>query len=413
MAWGKSGARRRIAAGRGLVLLAAALGIGAARPDAVAGEYELVHNAPVETTLATPDLREPVAVWCDLLDHARHSADFEQFYVSGKPGEPLDTVLGCMERAARRGVKLRFLMEEKGLGMSDAPTLARLRAIPGLEFRTLAFARLTGEGIIHAKFFVVDDAAAYVGSQNFDWRSLKHIDETGLRIGDPRAVRQLAAIFDQDWRAQAVVAAGGTVAATNRAEVMADDAGPATLVASPNAFNPPGVGDSQAELVRLLGEAKREVRIEVMEYAPLDQRGHYYGVIDQAVRAAAARGVAIRLIVADWNLGAAKLPYLRSLAMLPNVEIRVATIPPAREGPIPFARVVHTKVMEIDDAVAWVGTSNWEGGYLDTSRNVEIVLRDPAMAARLRRMHEALWTSAYALPLEEAAARRAAARASH
>jgi hypothetical protein len=32
------------------------------------------------------------------------------------------------------------------------------------------------------------------------------------------------------------------------------------LVASPQRYNPPGVGDSQLELPRLLGEAKHEVR---------------------------------------------------------------------------------------------------------------------------------------------------------
>ena len=57
--------------------------------------YELVHNAPVGTTLVTPDLREPVGVWCAMLKRARRTADFEQFYVAGKADEPLDRVIGC------------------------------------------------------------------------------------------------------------------------------------------------------------------------------------------------------------------------------------------------------------------------------------------------------------------------------
>ncbi|WP_174280512.1 phospholipase D-like domain-containing protein [Sphingomonas bacterium] len=311
-----------------------------------------------------------------------------------------------MDRAARRGVAIRFLIEGKGVAMSDDPTIARLRAIPGLQFRTLAFAGLTGTGIIHAKFVVIDGTSGYLGSQNFDWRSLEHIDETGVRIDDPRVAGQLAAIFAQDWAAQATLAAGGQVAPTNTGEVLADDAGPATLVASPNAFNPPGVGDSQAELVRLLGEARHDARITVMDYAPLDQQRGYYGVIDAALRAAAARGVTIELLVADWDVTPAKTPWLRSLAAVPNVAIRVATIPPAAEGPIPFARVVHTKAMAIDGRVGWVGTSNWEGGYLDSSRNVELVFRDAGLADRIGRMHDTLWSSAYAVPLEAAIARR-------
>lgn len=385
--------------GRGALALLLLAGAAPAPAIAMPG-YELVHTAPVDTDLATPELRDPATVWCAMLDGARRTADFEQFYVAGKPGEPLDAVIGCMTAAARRGVKIRFLMEAKGQSSSDEPTLARLRAIPGLDFRMLDYSKVTGSGIIHAKFFVVDGTSAYVGSQNFDWRSFKHIDEAGLKIDDGRAVGQLAAIFAQDWRAQATIAGGGTVRPTNTREVTADDRGPATLVASPNAFNPPGIGDSEAELVKLLGEAVHEVRIEVMDYAPLDQQRRYYGAIDQAVRAAATRGVAIRLMVADWDLTPAKLPYLKSLAMLANIEVRVVTLPRAADGFIPFARVMHTKTMVIDGAVAWVGTSNWEGGYLDHSRNVELVLRDPAMAAQVGGLHRVLWTSRYAKPLD-------------
>ena len=137
-----------------------------------------------------------------------------------------------------------------------------------------------------------------------------------------------------------------------------------------------------------------------MDYAPLDQQRAYYGVIDQAVRAAAQRGVKIKLMVADWNLTFAKLPYLKSLAVLPNVEVRVVTLPRAAGGFIPYARVVHTKTMAIDDAIAWIGTSNWEGGYLDKSRNLEVVLRDPLMARRVAALHEQMWSSPYAAPLD-------------
>ncbi len=390
-----------------MALFAAQTAVPATSP---AAGYQIVHNAPLETTLTTPDLPQAGAVWCAMLNTARKSADFEQFYVANKPGSQLDKVIGCMEAAAKRGVKIRFLMEAQGVKISDAPTMERLRAIPGLELRILTFAQLGGSGIIHAKFFVIDGKSAYVGSQNFDWRSLEHIDETGVKIEDPHAVGQLAAIFAHDWAAQATLAAGSHVAPTNTAEVMADDSGPATLVASPNAFNPAGVGDSQAELVKLLAQAEHDVRITVMEYAPLDQQHRYYGVIDNAIREAAARGVTVKLLVADWDLTPLKTPWLRSLAAVPNVEIRVATIPEASSGPIPYARVVHTKTMTIDGKVAWIGTSNWEGGYLDNSRNVELVFRNAAMAASVGQMQESLWNSAYAVSLETAIARRESAK---
>ena len=65
---------------------------------------------------------------------------------------------------------------------------------------------------------------------------------------------------------------------------------------------------------------------------------------------------------------------------MPNVQIKVVTIPPASSGFIPFARVIHSKLMTIDDEIARVGTSNWTGGYLDNSRNLELVMHSAAMS---------------------------------
>ena len=301
-------------------------------------------------------------------------------------------------------MQIRFLLEEKGLKLSDPNTLERLRSIPNLTLQVLPYARLTGSGIIHAKFFVVDGQQAFIGSQNFDWRSLEHIHETGLRIDEPGVVRQVQAIFDQDWRAQAALAEG------KPAPIPESGPGPAAsavgnyLVASPQRYNPPGVIDSQVELPRLLAAARREVRVQLLDYAPLsygpDKARPYYAVIDNAIRSAAARGVSIKLMVSDWNTGMPEVAYLKSLALVPNVQVRVVTLPVAAQGFIPYARVIHSKTMDIDDQVAWVGTSNWLGGYLDNSRNLEVVMHDSSMASRIGALHRQLWDSPYASPLE-------------
>lgn len=85
---------------------------------------------------------------------------------------------------------------------------------------------------------------------------------------------------------------------------------------------------------------------------------------------------------------------------MPNVQIKVVTIPPASSGFIPFARVIHSKLMTIDDEIAWVGTSNWTGGYLDNSRNLELVLHNATMSGRLDQLYQQLWNSVYAEPLK-------------
>lgn len=387
-----------------LLSLALAAVFGPARADFSIPGYELVQTAPVETTLSSADLRDPITVWSEMFDGAQKEIVIGQFYAAGKPGTPFDKVIERLAEAGKRGVKIRFLIDKKGVGLSEPGTLEQLKAIPNLELRILDFSQLTGNGIIHAKYLVVDGATAFVGSQNFDWRAFTHIHETGLRITDAKVAGQVQAIFDQDWRAQALVAQSARAPQLNAKTAAADLAQPAFLLASPNAYNPAGVGDSESGLPALLAEAKEEVRIQLLDYAPLSYgpKGTrpYYAVVDNAVRSAANRGVKIKLMVSNWNTEALPLAYLKSLAMLPNIEIRVVTLPQASSGFIPFARVIHSKTMTIDGKLAWVGTSNWAGGYFDLSRNLEVVLRNEKMAQRVGALHEQTWNSAYAQPLD-------------
>ncbi|WP_199153000.1 phospholipase D-like domain-containing protein [Chromobacterium sp. ASV23] len=381
--------------------LALTMAASLARADFSIPGFELVHTAPQHANLDTPDLRDPATVWSQLFDSAKREIVLEQFYVAGHDGSKLDQVIDHLDAAGRRGVKMRFLMEKKGMFASEPATIARLKRIPNLEYRQLDYNQLTGNGIIHAKFIVVDGQSAYVGSQNFDWRSLQHIHETGLKVDDAAMAGRMQAIFEQDWSAQHALAAGGQVKPLRNAEQAADLSQHAVLLASPNAYNPDGVGDSETTLPRLMAEAQREVRIQLLDYAPLSygKPRSYYPMFDNAIRGALARGVKVKLMVSDWNLEKPGVDYLKSLVVLPGMEVRIVTIP--RDGAcIPFARVIHSKTMEIDGKIAWVGTSNWSGGYMDKSRNLEVVLRNEAMAQRIAALHEQTWSSPYAAPLD-------------
>ena len=51
------------------------------------------------------------------------------------------------------------------------------------------------------KIFIVDDSEVFIGSQNFDWRALKHIHELGIRIsGDRDLIKIYSDIFNEDWK---------------------------------------------------------------------------------------------------------------------------------------------------------------------------------------------------------------------
>ncbi|TYQ17204.1 UNVERIFIED_ORG: phosphatidylserine/phosphatidylglycerophosphate/cardiolipin synthase-like enzyme [Zoogloea ramigera] len=385
------------------LLAATAIVSAPARAEFSIPGFELVQTSPAETVLRNPDLRDPVTVWSEMFDNAKRDIVIGQFYAVTKPGSAFEKVVERLAAAGQRGVKIRFLIDQKGVGLSEPATLERLKAIPNLELRILDFSKLTGNGIIHAKYLVVDGKEAFIGSQNFDWRAFEHIHETGLRITDAKIVGEVLAVFNQDWRAQGLLAKGGKVPEVNKKVVAADYRQDAYLLASPNKYNTRGIGDSESGLPALLADAKTEVRVQLLDYAPVSYGPNgtrpYYAVIDNAVRAAANRGVKVKLMVSNWNLEMPAQAYLKSLAVLPNVEIRVVTLPMSSSGFIPFARVIHSKTMVIDNQVAWVGTSNWAGGYMDLSRNFEVVMRNEKMAERLAATQEQIWTSPYAQPL--------------
>ena len=92
--------------------------------------YELVYTAPVETALQADDLRNTAEVWREMFDAAKTRIDLGQFYVANQDGSLLDGVLQHLKAAGERGVKIRFLVEEKGIRISTAETLEQLKAIP-------------------------------------------------------------------------------------------------------------------------------------------------------------------------------------------------------------------------------------------------------------------------------------------
>ena len=72
---------------------------------------------------------------------------------------------------------------------------------------------------------------------------------------------------------------------------------------------------------------------------------------DNALRSGGARG-ADRADGGQLEHQKPDIARLKSPALVPNVQIKVVTIPPASSGFIPFARVIHSKLMTIDDEIA-------------------------------------------------------------
>ena len=358
--------------------------------------FEVISSVPLEAAISRAGTHNAARVWLEMIRGAKQALDLAEFYLSGQKGEALEPVIEAVLAAGRRGVRVRVLCDRTMAG-TYPETLQRFRGRPGISIRLFDWKQLTG-GVLHAKYFIVDDREVFIGSQNFDWRSLTHIQETGLCIRAPLFARALQMIFDADWQYS-----GGERSAYQKLAAMPPLRFPAdaALVASPARLNPPGVNDALAALVTLIDGARRRITVQLLSYS-LEIQGsrEKFTAIDQALRRAARRGVRVQMLVSDWNLRRPQVEGLQSLSRVANIEIKFAHIPSHSRGFIPYARVVHSKVMRVDDGISWVGTSNWGYEYFFKSRNVEVVLRRPAVARVLDEIFLSLWNGPYVQRLD-------------
>jgi phosphatidylserine/phosphatidylglycerophosphate/cardiolipin synthase-like enzyme len=373
-------------------------------PDAI----ELVESPPLETTLDHPDVANAAPTWVAMIDGAQRSIDFAEFYAS--EAEPKDLaqsqltpVIAAVQRAVKRGVKVRFLADSV-FAPKYPETLETLRQT-GVVVRIIDFGK-RGGGILHAKYFVVDGVESYVGSQNFDWRALSHIQEMGVRVRSRAIASELLEIWGTDWELAGGAADDTRLHHAGVVDPLTSTGERVALTATPKGWLPYEPLWELPKLVALLDGAQRSIDVQVLTYKTKERDGSPFPTLDDALRRAAARGVHVRLLVSDWSSkpGSDARQVLEQLAKVPNVEVRVITIPKYSGGDIPFARVAHAKYMVIDAAApntarAWVGSSNWEGDYFTKTRNVGVVVSGGKLPARLDGIFEDGWSGAYGAPL--------------
>ena len=394
-------------------------------PATTSPPVQLVESRPVESGLGNPALPAAHDVWLEMIRAAKRSLDFEEFYLSTWPHEPTEDLIQAIGEAARHGVKVRLLLDGRMHRTYPRPADS-LGSIHGIETRVIDMGKIAG-GVQHAKFFLVDGEEVFLGSQNFDWRALKHIHELGVRVRDPRVAGVFQRVFEMDWTASGPVGPasdanrGSTAVTGGAAGATASSAAPDTVRArlraragaptpplpirlvqapgdtvelwpsyNPRRFIPDSTLWDRDAVVRLIDSAEHEVVVQSLTYSTQD-RGTRDDAIDAALRRAAERGVAVKLLISDWETNGDAMGYLQSLARVPNVEAKLGTVPEWSGGYVPFARVEHCKYAVVDSMEVWVGTSNWEPGYFHGSRNVAVTLRNRPLALEARRVFETSW----------------------
>ncbi len=370
----------------------------------VQDSMRLVESFPVETDLDHGDIPQTLPVWLEMIEGAEAEICLAHFYAVSAEGSGVERVVGALKAAGERGVRVRLLVADTF--QETYPDLpARLGAMEGIEQRWIDF----GAGVMHAKYMTVDGAEAFLGSPNLDYRALDHIQELGVHLRSKRLTRSLTDLFERDW-----AKAGGerrpwpraprgiyplSIALDGKQAGASDPVTRVTPVFSPSGRLPDEGLFDLPRLVAALEAATRSIRVQVLTYDTVGYDRGYFPELEEALRAAAARGVTVQLLVADWGKRRGVIEGLQSLACLEGIEVRFMVIPEWSGGYLPFARVSHPKLLVVDESLAWIGSSNWERSYFTTSRNAGLLLEGEAVGKRLASWFDRGWSSEYAEPV--------------
>ncbi|OZC08573.1 phospholipase D domain protein [Onchocerca flexuosa] len=282
-------------------------------------------------------------------------------------------------------------------------------------------------GVLHAKFWIVDSQHVYIGSANMDWKSLTEVKELGVVIWNCTCIaNDLYKIFNIYWR---LGVRGAKIPYkwplnlrtyfnfSHPLKLLSANDASIFISSSPRRFSAKGREDDGDAIVAVMDNAHEFVHISVMDYMPATlyktYNNTYWPKLDNAIRATAYRGVNVRLLVSHWKYSLlGMVHFLKSLLEINDgmprianhsgkIEVKLFTIPvdPSREQ-IPHTLVNHNKYM-VTEKIAYFGTSNWAGDYFISSAGVGISFISPTLVKSLNAIFMRDWTSKYAKTIRE------------
>ncbi len=199
-------------------------------PDTRLGQFALTaaqQHPDLSGVMPLPNGHDALASRLALIDAATESID-AQYYIWHDDTSGM-LLLDALDRAAKRGVRVRLLLDDNGVPGLD-PFLAALNAMPNFQIRlfnpsTIRRPKMAGYAIdfmrmnrrMHNKSMIVDGATAIIGGRNigneyFQVGDAFYVDMDALAIGE--VVPRTAQVFDQYWNSASVFAVGDIISGT-------------------------------------------------------------------------------------------------------------------------------------------------------------------------------------------------------
>lgn len=277
-------------------------------------------EAGAERVILSPAERKASVL--EVFEAARHSLMVGMFRWEDQE------LLGALERARRRGARVRVLLSERAKGWAKKlRVLQRWLQAMGVEVRRYQ----TKASKYHAKYAVADDRLALVTSFNFTPRDLQRTCDFGLLTQEREIAQGLARLFEADWEGEESVEL------------------PPRLLVTP--------GEGRRRILRLILTARKRIDI-------VDHRLWSPDML-QLLGFRAAEDVAVRV------LGPA------------NAETE-----PAIQCRKPAGWEPHGKLMIVDNESAVLGSISLITRLLDHRRELSMATGQPAAVERLAKFFD-------------------------
>ncbi|WP_062116972.1 cardiolipin synthase [Aureimonas sp. AU40] len=321
------------------------------------------------------------------IDQARHHAHVMVYILQNDQAG--NRILSALERAARRGVKCRLLIDAVG-SSRDRRAIAKRLEGTGVELRLILPLRFWNQATRfdlrnHRKILVVDGRVGWVGSQNMhriEYEPKTFYRELMARVEGP-VVLELQAIFIGDWYLE------------TEEDIASPDLMPeplphslertATAQVLPSGPDYPDAG-VDILFTDLIYSARRRVVLATPYFIPNEP-------LLLAMRTAVSKGVRVTLFVTSttnsWLIDRAQQSYYDEL-LEAGVEVMLY-----RE------RFLHAKHLSIDDDIAIIGSANMDRRSFELNSEVTLIAYSEDVVRDLRAIEDDYRFKSHRLRLEE------------
>jgi cardiolipin synthase A/B len=259
-----------------------------------------------------------------LMSSARYTLDMTMYELA----DP--TAVGILEADARRGVRVRVLLDRDYSGYSvNGPAFSQL-ASNGVQVRWAPAGT-----IFHQKTISIDDGTSAIMTLNLTSEYYSTTRDFAVITTDQPDVAAIEQVFGQDW---------------------VSSAAPATGPAGQNLVWSPG---AEASIVSLIDSAQHSLLVESEEMDDPD--------ITNALESAARRGVDVDVVMTYAS------SWADAFDDLTDAGVHVSTY--ASDASL----YIHAKVVVADDTTLFLGSQNFSASSLEYNRELGIITTDASL----------------------------------